>query len=158
LPQIVTSPASTRLVEAVSPGDNLADTEWTDHVHAIARVTPDVLTHSAATGLWRASSETALLVSDIVLPATVCAKQPLEHREPLALRARRQLRRGCQPNPLQSQHLFACLRSFVANILRFNNAHDVTDARYRIASGGVDAILALRVMNSALNSPGSSAG
>jgi hypothetical protein len=43
--------------------------------------------------------------------------------------------------------IFARLRSFIANALRFNNAHNVTDAIYRIACGGVDAILALHVMN-----------
>ena len=33
---------------------------------------PHVLTRSAATGLWRAASDTAVFVSNIVLPAAVC--------------------------------------------------------------------------------------
>ena len=33
--------------------------------------------------------------------------------------------------------IFARLRSFAANVLRFNGAHNVTDARHRIAFGGM---------------------
>src|SRR5207248_1481340 len=58
-----------RLVEVFSPGDSLANTEWAGHVGAVIRVTRDVLTRSAATGLWRATSETAWFVSDTILPA-----------------------------------------------------------------------------------------
>ena len=43
--------------------------------------------------------------------------------------------------------IFARLRSFAANILRFNNVHNVTDARQRLAFGGIGAILGMRVMN-----------
>jgi hypothetical protein len=43
-----------------------------------------------------------------------------------------------------SPGIFARLRSFAANILRFNNASNVANTRYRIAFGGIDAILGLR--------------
>jgi hypothetical protein len=43
--------------------------------------------------------------------------------------------------------IFARLRSFAANILRFNNVHNVTDARHRLAFGGIGAVLGMRVMN-----------
>jgi hypothetical protein len=68
-----------RLVEVFTPGDCLADTEWAGHVHAVVRVTRDVLSRSAATGLWRATSETAWFVSDIVLPAAGYAKAIRDH-------------------------------------------------------------------------------
>ena len=42
--------------------------------------------------------------------------------------------------------IFARLRSFAANILRFNGIHNVSDGRHRIAFGGISAILAMRVM------------
>jgi hypothetical protein len=51
--------------------------------------------------------------------------------------------------------IFARLRSFAANILRFNGIHNVSDGRHRIAFGGISAILAMRVMYRASNSPGS---
>lgn len=138
-----------RLVEIFEPDKCLADTEWAGHVRAVIRVTRDVLHRSAASGLWRATSEIALFVSDLVLPATACAKIIREHwsienrshyvRDGSFAEDASRIR--CNPG------IFARLRSFAANILRFNNAHNVTDARYRIAFGGVDAILALRVMN-----------
>ena len=131
-----------------SPGDHLTGTEWADHVGAVIRVTRDVLTRSAATGLWRAASETALFVSDTVLPAAVCAKAirghwSIENRSHYVRDgsfAEDASRIRCNPG------IFARLRSFAANILRFNNVSNVSDARFRIAFGGIDAILGLRIM------------
>jgi predicted transposase YbfD/YdcC len=137
-----------RLVEVFTPGDSLTDTEWTDHVQTIIRVTRDVLHRSAATGLWHETTEIALFVANITLPAAVCAKAAREHwsienrshyvRDGSFAEDASRIR--CNPG------IFARLRSFAANILRFNNVHNVTDARHRISFGGFDAILALRVM------------
>ena len=137
-----------RLVEVFSPGDHLTGTEWADHVSAVIRVTRDVLTRSAATGLWRASSETAWFVGDTVLPAAVCAQAIREHwgienrshyvRDVTFAEDASRIR--CNPG------IFASLRSFAVNILRFNNVSNVSNARCRIAFGGIDAILGLRVM------------
>jgi predicted transposase YbfD/YdcC len=139
----------TRLIEVFAPDDRLADTEWAGHVRAVIRVTRDVLHRSAATGLWRATSETALFVSDIVLPAAVCAKAIREHwsienrshyvRDGSFAEDASRIR--CNPG------IFARLRSFATNILRFNQVRNVTDARHRIAFGGLDAIVAMRFMN-----------
>jgi len=68
----------TRTVEVFTPGDSLADTEWMA-ISAGFRVNRDRLTRSAATGLWRDTSETALFVSDVVLPAARCAKAIRHH-------------------------------------------------------------------------------
>jgi hypothetical protein len=132
-----------------SPGNSLADTEWAGHVRAVIRVNRDVLTRSTATGLWRAASETALFVSDIILPTVACAKAIRDHwsienrshyvRDGSFAEDASRIR--CNPG------IFARLRSFAANILRFNNVRNVTDARHRLAFGGVEAILAMRVMN-----------
>lgn len=137
----------TRLVEVFAPGERLADTEWAGHVGAVIRVTRDVLHRSAATGLWRTTSETALFVSDIVLPAAVCAKAIRDHwgienrshyvRDGSFAEDASRIR--CNPG------IFARLRSFAANILRFNLVRNVTDARHRIAFGGLDALLAMRL-------------
>ena len=69
----------TRMVEVFAPGNSLADTEWDGRVSAVIRVNRDVLTRSAITGLWRSTSETALFVSDVVLPAAQCAKAIRDH-------------------------------------------------------------------------------
>lgn len=138
----------TRLVEVFMPGDSLADTEWAGHVSAVIRVTRDVLIRSAVTGMWRATSETAFFVSDIVLPADVCAKVIRDHwsienrshyvRDGSFAEDASRIR--CNPG------IFARLRSFAANILRFNHVRNVTDARHRIAFGGIDAVLGMRLM------------
>jgi hypothetical protein len=138
-----------RLVELFTPGGRLADTEWGSHVRMVIRVTRDVLSRSAATGLWRTSSETALFVSDIVLPAAVCAKAIRDHwtienrshyiRDTSFAEDASRIR--CNPG------IFARLRSFAANILRFNHVRNITDGRHRIGFGGIAAILSLRVMN-----------
>lgn len=137
-----------RLVEVFTPGDCLADTEWAGHVHAVVRITRDVLSRSAATGLWRATSETAWFVSDIVLPAAGCARA-IRHHWNIENRshyvrdtsfAEDASRIRCNPG------IFARLRSFAANILRVNHVRNIADARHRIAFGGISAILAMRVM------------
>ena len=46
----------------------------------------------------------------------------------------------CNPN------IFARVRSFAANILRFNGVRNVAGGRHRIAFGGITAILDMRVM------------
>ena len=42
--------------------------------------------------------------------------------------------------------VLARIRSFAANILRANGAANIRDARYRLAIGGLEAILRCRVM------------
>ena len=138
----------TRTVEVFAPGGSLADTEWDGHIRAIIRVNRDILTRSASTGLWRNTSETALFVSDVVLPAAQCAKAIRDHwhienrshyvRDGSFAEDASRIR--CNPG------IFARLRSFAANILRFNGMHNVSDGRHRIAFGGISAILAMRVM------------
>jgi predicted transposase YbfD/YdcC len=138
----------TRTVEVFTPGDSLVDTEWDGHIRAVIRVNRDILSRSAATGLWRDTSETALFVSNVVLPAAQCAKA-IRHHWHIENRSH-YVRDGsfaedgsrirCNPG------IFARLRSFAANILRFNGVHNVSDGRHRIAFGGIGAILAMRVM------------
>ena len=42
--------------------------------------------------------------------------------------------------------IFARLRSFASNILRFNGVENVSDTRYRITRGGLGALCSLRLM------------
>jgi predicted transposase YbfD/YdcC len=42
--------------------------------------------------------------------------------------------------------ILACIRSFAFNILRANGADNMRDARYRLAIGGIDALLRCRLM------------
>ena len=90
-----------------------------------------------------------MFVSNVVLPAAVCADTIRDHwsienrshyvRDGSFAEDASRIR--CNPG------IFARLRSFAANVLRFNGVHNVTDARHRIAFGGIGALLAMRFMN-----------
>ena len=138
----------TRLVEVFDPGAALADTEWRDHVGAIIRVSPTTHTPITEAGLWKTASEVAYFASDFILPAATCAHAIRGH---WAIENRSHYVRDgsfreddsrirCNPG------IFARLRSFAANILRFNSVQNVSDGRYRLAIGGLDAMFSLRFM------------
>jgi predicted transposase YbfD/YdcC len=79
-----------------------------------------------------------LFVSDVALPAAQCAKSIRDHgsienrshyvRDGRFAEDASRIR--CNPN------IFARVRSFAANILRFNGVRNVVDGRHRIAFGG----------------------
>ena len=129
-------------------GDSLADTEGAGHLRAVIRAHRGVLTRSAATGVWRATGETALFVSDGVLPAAACATATRGHRgvesRPHHVRdtsrAEDASRIRCNPG------ILARRRPFATNTLRSNGIHTVSDGRHRTAFGGIDATLSPRVM------------
>ena len=111
-------------------------------------VSRDTLKRVTTTGLWEGTSEVAYFITDIALPATACAhairghwgiENRLHYVRDVSFRED-DSRIRCNPG------IFARLRSFAANILRYNNVHNMSNGRYRIAVGGVDAMLSLRVM------------
>jgi predicted transposase YbfD/YdcC len=122
--------------------------EWADHVTAIVRVSRDTLKRVATTGLWEGTSQVAYFIADTALPASVCAQAIRDHwgienrlhyvRDVSFREDDSRIR--CNPG------IFARLRSFAANILRFNSVQNMSNGRYRIALGGVNAMLSLRVM------------
>ena len=136
----------TRLVEVFDPGAALADTEWRDHVGAIIRVSRTTHTRITETGLWKTASEVAYFASDFILPAATCAHAirghwGIENRSHYVRDGsfrEDDSRIRCNPG------IFARLRSFAANILRFNRAQNVSDGRYRLAIGGLDAVFSPR--------------
>src|SRR3984893_7676704 len=100
--------------------------------HHVSRTTHKRVT---ATGLWNTSSEVVYFVCEFLLPAAICA-QAIRHHWAIENRSH-YVRDGsfreddsrirCNPG------IFARLRSFAANILRFNDVENMSDARYRIA-------------------------
>jgi len=138
----------TRLVEVFDPHNALADTEWAEHVGAIIRVSRTTHRRVTATGMWQTTSEIAYFVCAFLLPAALCAQairnhwgieNRLHYVRDMGFRED-DSRIRCKPG------IFARLRSFAANILRFNKVKNVSDARYRIAIGGPEALASLRFM------------
>jgi hypothetical protein len=121
----------TRVVEVFDPDAALADTEWADHVRAVIRVGRDV-----ATGTSPISSASS--------PASPWAQAIRQH---WAIENRSHYVRDgsfrenasrirCTPG------IFARLRSFSTNVLRFNDVENVSG----IMLGGLDALRSLHFM------------
>jgi len=138
----------TRLVEVFDPHAALAGTEWVDLVGAIIRVSRTTHKRITATGLWTTTREVAYFVGEYLLPAALCARAIRHH---WAIENRLHYVRDVSFREDDSRirckaGIFARLRSFAANILRFNNVQNISAARYRFAIGGPDALASLRLM------------
>ena len=137
----------TRVVEVFDPDAALAGTEWADHVGAIVRVSRTTHKRVTATGLWDTSIEVAYFVCEFLLPASLCAQAirqhwAIENRSHYVRDSFREDASRIRCNP----GIFARLRSFATNILRFNDVENVSDTRYRITLGGLDALRSLHFM------------
>lgn len=130
------------------PGAALAATEWADHVGAIMRVSRTVHKRASTTGMWDTTSEIAYFACEFILPAALCARAIRNHWaiENRSHYVRDGSFREDDSRIRRNPGIFARLRSFAANILRFNNVHNVSDGRYRMAIGGLDAVRSLRFM------------
>ena len=109
---------------------------------AIIAIERNVLTFRPATGLWDASRETALYLSNRSIGARKAADAVRKHwgienkqhytRDVTLREDASRIRR----NP----GIFARLRSFAYNILRFNQSDTIAQDRYAAALGGLEAL------------------
>jgi predicted transposase YbfD/YdcC len=127
------------------PEDTLAP-DWQALLPTVIRVRRKRMDRSSRTGLWASrADEVAFHVSGapITAAAAIRGHWGIENRShhvrdvTLAEDASR-----VRKNP----GVLARIRSFAANILRANGAANIRDARYRLAIGGLEAILRCRVM------------
>jgi len=132
----------TRTVAVFDALPAVAGTEWEPHVAAIIAIERRVLTFQPATGLWNASHETALYLSNRPIRARKAAEAVRKHwgienkqhytRDVTLREDASRIRR----NP----GIFARLRSFAYNILRFNQSDTIAQDRYAAALGGLEAL------------------
>ena len=138
----------TRSYEVFLPGKALVGSEWNEHIGAVIRVQRDTLSRSSATGLWKDAHETAYYVCDIV-PSAKKAANAIRGHWGIENRAH-YVRDGSFAEDAsrirKSPGVFARLRSFATNILRFNHTQNVANARYRIAIGGFPALQSIKFM------------
>ena len=130
----------TRTVAVFGARQAVAGTEWQPHVRAIIAVERRVLTFQPAKGLWNASRETAFYLSNRPIRARKAADAVRNHwgienkqhytRDVTLREDASRIRR----NP----GIFARLRSFAYNILRFNQSDTIPQDRYAAALGGLD--------------------
>jgi hypothetical protein len=137
----------TRTVAVFDARQAVAGTEWQPHVAAIVAVERRVLTFQPACGLWKSSFESSFYLSNQPILAGIAAVAVREHwgienklhytRDVTLREDASRIRR----NP----GIFARIRSFAYNILRFNQSDTIAQDRYAAALGGLDALSALNL-------------
>lgn len=132
-----------RSVVVFNPADSIADPEWRAHVAAIIRVERDVLTRSAATGMWHPATHTAYYLTNAAITAEAAAaairahwtiENTSHHSRDVTMREDAS-RIRCNPG------VFARLRSFGYNILKANQTGTLAQDRYRAALAGIKTLL-----------------
>jgi hypothetical protein len=123
----------------------VAGTEWQAYVAAIVAVERRVLNFQPATGLWKPSRETAFYLSNRSVRAGQAAEAIRKHwgienklhytRDVTLYEDASRIRR----NP----GIFARIRSFAYNILRFNQSDTIAQDRYAAALGGLKSLFAM---------------
>jgi hypothetical protein len=135
----------TRAVAVFAPDGAVAGSEWQPHVAAIIQLERTVQTFQPATGLWKASDETAFYLSNRTLNAALAAEAVRKHWyiENKLHYTRDVTMREDASRIRRNPGIFARLRSFAYNILRFNQADTIAQDRYAAALGGLKAISAI---------------
>jgi hypothetical protein len=136
----------TRTVAVFNALPAVAGTEWEPYVAAIIAIERRLLTFQPATGLWNSSRESAFYLSNRPVLAGQASDAIRKHwgienkqhytRDVTFREDASRIRR----NP----GIFARLRSFAYNILRFNQSDTIAQDRYAAALGGLTS---LRAMN-----------
>ena len=135
----------TRTVAVFDAMPAVAATEWQPYVAAIVAVERSVLTFQPATGLWKSSRESAFYLSNRPILAGQAAEairkhwgieNKLHYTRDVTLREDAS-RIRCNPG------IFARIRSFAYNILRFNQSDTIAQDRYAAALGGLKSLCAM---------------
>lgn len=138
-----------RTVETFAIPKGTLEPEWQALLTSIIRVSRERMDRSSRSGLWTArNDEVAFHVSGAPLSASVAAAAIRGHWgiENRSHHVRDVTMAEDASRIRKNPGILARIRSFAANILRANGADNVRDTRYRIAIGGIDAILPWRVM------------
>ena len=135
----------TRTVTVFDAMPAVAATEWEPYVAAIVAVERSVLTFQPATGLWKSSRESAFYLSNRPILAGQAAEAIRKHwgienklhytRDVTLCEDASRIR--CNPG------IFARIRSFAYNILRFNQSDTIAQDRYAAALGGLKSLFAM---------------
>lgn len=119
---------------------------WRSYVATIIRIERTVLAFQPATGLWKSSRETSHYLSNRPIDAEHAALAVRQHWH-IENRSHhvRDVTLGEDASRIRTNPgIFARLRSFASNILRFNQQNSVRQDRYAAALGGYNALAALR--------------
>jgi hypothetical protein len=124
----------------------VAGTQWEPFVAAVIAVERMVHAFQPATGLWKTSTETAFYLSNRTIAASHGAHATRGHwgienklhytRDVTLCEDASRIRK----NP----GIFARMRSFAYNILRYNQSDTIAQDRYAAALGGLNSLFSMR--------------
>jgi hypothetical protein len=137
----------TRTIGVFDAAATVKGTEWAPHVDAIIQVERKVLNFQPVSGLWKESRETSFYLSNRPIEAKQAANAIRKHwgiENGLHYVRDVTLREDASRIRI-NPGIFARLRSFAYNILRFNQQGTIAQDRYAAALGGFDALASMRL-------------
>jgi predicted transposase YbfD/YdcC len=132
----------TRIVGVFDAAEAMRESEWEPYVAAVIQVERTVHAAVGATGLWRSSSETSFYLSNRPIDADAAARAIRKHWGiENKLHYVRDVTLGEDASRIRKNPgVFARIRSFAYNILRFNQSGTIAQTRFAIALGGLNAL------------------
>jgi hypothetical protein len=135
----------TRTIAVFDATPAVVGTQWEPYVAAVVQVERAVHAFQPATGLWRTSAETSFYLCNCMIDANRAAiavrmhwgiENKLHYTRDVTLREDAS---RIRKNP----GVFARIRSFAYNILRFNQSDTIPQDRYAAALGGLKSIFSM---------------
>jgi hypothetical protein len=135
----------TRTIAVFDASPVVVGTQWEPYVAAVIQVERCVHAFQPATGLWKTSLENSFYLSNRAIDANLAAGAIRKHwrienkshytRDVTLCEDASRIRK----NP----GVFARLRSFAYNILRFNQSDSIPQDRYAAALGGLNSLFSM---------------
>jgi predicted transposase YbfD/YdcC len=135
----------TRTLAVFDAAPAVTGTEWEPYIAAIVQVERVVHAFQPATGLWKTSAETSFYLSNRAIDAKPAADAIRQHwRIENKLHYTRDVTLCEDASRIRKNPgVFARIRSFAYNILRFNQSDTIAQDRYAAALGGLKGLFSM---------------
>jgi hypothetical protein len=135
----------TRTIAVFDASPAVVGTQWEPYVAAIIQVERSVHAFQPATGLWVASMETSFYLSNHAIDANRAANAIRKHWgiENKSHYTRDVTLREDASRIRKNPGVFARMRSFAYNILRFNQSDTIAQDRFAAALGGLKCLFSM---------------
>ncbi len=137
----------TRTIAVFDASPAVGGTEWQPYVAAIIQVERSVHAFQPTTGLWKTALENSFYLSNQAIDASLAADAIRKHwRIENKLHYTRDVTL-CEDasRTRKNPGVFARLRSYGYNILRFNQSDAIAQDRYAAARGGLKSLFSMRL-------------
>jgi hypothetical protein len=135
----------TRTIAVFDASPAVGGTEWQPYVAAIIQVERSVHAFQPTTGLWKTSLENSFYLSNRAIDASLAADAIRKHwRIENKLHYTRDVTLCEDASRIRKNPgVFARLRSYAYNILRFNQSDTIAQDRYAAALGGLKSLFSM---------------